>query len=171
MIGSRTIAHRVALLDGTPDTPSGIAYLGEGCSRVAYLHDNVVYKVGCDRSNTQERTKVNKYLKSKRLHAIGVRVPKASLYTFSHNVQFPCNVLAMEYIPASPGKFRCASTRYCEMHYYNSCDCFANKCDCKQDVCVRVLRRKIGEITGMVDLHNENVLRHDGRWWIIDLGE
>lgn len=169
-VGTIEDARRVFAVYHEQIDDDEVVYLGDGCYRTAYMLNGVVYKVGNPDSNSAEVIN-SRRLRHPRiaaaLKAINVYIPAARLWRVpSCGYATHEYVVAMEYIERDYERtFNCVNVRY----DYVMCD---YTCSCKDNpTCSTMLSKRIMEITGLTDSHDENLIFDTaGKLWMIDLG-
>lgn len=137
---------------GNSDTEK-FRYLGSGISRVAWLHreSGDVVKIGDMDSNE------NEVRNSERLYSEPSLKGKVNIPVAIH--LFDCgeydSVILAEYVDGE--------TTTCNAYY-------GRYCDCGHSPCHVAVQNNLVELTGVGDLHYDNVLVKDGEYWIVDLG-
>jgi hypothetical protein len=144
---------------GCESAPEGWKYLGDGCTRTAYLSPGgVVYKVGESHTNLQEARAARRLRNKKSLADQLVFIPKARNWRVGYECGSSQYVIAMEYIN---GKHTVCRASYTE-------------CNCRTFgapyMCYSLLMDWLSE-QGLHDMFSGNVLHTaDNKFYIIDLG-
>lgn len=158
--------------------PKGFNFLGAGCYRTAYLEKatNTVYKIGSYSANVSEAANSRRLRRlSQRKLGFEVRIPVTRTYRMPSSRYFrgrrwhgedaagylvPECVVAQEYAP---------NAKYT--------DCEASEvwrddvvCTCKAQFCYADALSRLGDWSGLDDIHSGNILVDDKNvFWFIDL--
>jgi hypothetical protein len=146
-----------------PVIPAGWVLKGAGAYRRAFLSPSgVIYKVERRENSGQSNAAEHAVAQSVRSmgNVIGVIIPNSALYYIDGSA-----VIAMEYMEGEeqhPDWDKCYS-------YWGKKDC---TCTARAGFCTDTIRRKIGSVFGIGDLHSNNVLwiPKQRKWAVVDLG-
>jgi hypothetical protein len=154
MVGCLEDAQLIGKWDHNYPLPDGWGIVGYGLERAVYISpDNIVYKV--DDGSGANSTEYFNICQIKLTNPVkNWRVPEATLYQLD-NLN---SVIAMEYIDGDKAK-ECRST-------YS----FKSMCNCNEFPCVAIEWEMVGEIWGIRDLHDDNVMQlPDGTKVLVDV--
>lgn len=142
------------LMTKSGDDTEKFRFLGKGISRRAWLHreSGDVVKVGDRESNENELHNIE------RLYGEPSLKGKVGIPVAIHLFDFD------EYESVILEEFVDGEKTTCNAYYGRPCNCGYSPCHVR-------IQYELRELTGVGDLHYDNVLVKDREYWIVDLGD